>query len=114
MTRQQTSVRTDLSPITLTVVWDGLRGLCDDIGFALQRTAYSEVVREAGDCSAAIFDRRGRNVAMGVFSPGFVGPMTFIVERLLETFSVESLAPGDALITNDIYIGAGQLPDTFT
>jgi len=27
---------------------------------------------------------------------------------------VESLEPGDALITNDIYIGAGQLPDTFT
>jgi N-methylhydantoinase B len=104
---------TKVNPITLTVVWGGLRGLCTDVGLALQRTAYSAVVRDAGDCAAAIFDRQGRNVAQGVFSPGHLGPMTFIVERMLEKVPVESLAPGDALITNDIYIGAGQLPDTF-
>lgn len=107
------SVATRVNPITFTVVWDGLRALCADIGYALQRTAYSAIVRDAGDCAAAIFDRRGRNIAQGVFSPGHLGPMTFIVERMLEVVPVESIAPGDALVTNDIYIGAGQLPDTF-
>lgn len=102
-----------VNPITLTVVWDGLRALCADIGYALQRTAYSAIVRDAGDCAAAIFDRHGRNVAQGVFSPGHLGPMTFMVERMLEVVPMETLVPGDALITNDIYIGAGQLPDTF-
>lgn len=105
-------VRVD--PITLTVVWDGLRGLCADIGLALQRTAYSEIVREAGDCSAAVFDRTGRMIAQGVYSPGHLGPMATIVQSMLEQIPVESLEQGDALITNDIYIGAGQLPDAFS
>jgi N-methylhydantoinase B len=106
--------RVEVDPITLTVVWDGLQGLCADIGLALQRTAYSEIVREAGDCSAAVFDRRGRMIAQGVYSPGHLGSMMSIVQHMLEAVPVGSLEPGDALITNDIYIGAGQLPDTFT
>jgi N-methylhydantoinase B len=77
-----------VDPITLTVVWDGLRGLCADIGLALQRTAYSEIVREAGDCSAAVFDRSGRMIAQGVYSPGHLGPMTFIVQSMLEQIPV--------------------------
>jgi N-methylhydantoinase B len=104
---------TRVDPITLTVVWDGLRALCADVGYALQRTAYSAIVRDAGDCSAAMFDRRGRNIAQGVFSPGHLGPMTFIVEHMLDVHPAETLAEGDVLVTNDIYIGAGQLPDTF-
>ncbi|MEX2554152.1 MAG: hydantoinase B/oxoprolinase family protein [Actinomycetota bacterium] len=105
---------TRVDPITLTVVWDGLRGLCADIGLALQRTAYSEIVREAGDCSAAVFDRTGRMIAQGVYSPGHLGPMATIVQSMLEVIPVDSLERGDAMITNDIYIGAGQLPDAFT
>ena len=109
-----TTTEARIDPITLTVVWDGLRGLCADIGLALQRTAYSEIVRDAGDCSAAVFDRSGRMIAQGVFSPGHLGPMATIVQSMLEEIPIESLEPGDALITNDIYIGAGQLPDAFT
>lgn len=104
---------TAVDPITLTIVWNGLQALCTDVGFALQRTAHSAIVRDAGDCAAALFDANGVNIAQGVFSPGHLGPMTFIVERMLERFPHGTLHPGDALITNDIYIGAGQLPDTF-
>ena len=103
-----------IDPITLTVVWNGLRSVSEDIGYALQRTAHSEIVRDAADCSAAVFDAEGRNVAQGVFSPGMVGPMTFMVQRVLERVPVQELSPGDAILTNDIYIGAGHLPDTFT
>lgn len=102
-----------VDPITLTVVWDGLRAMCADVGYALQRTAYSAIVRDAGDCAAALFDRRGRNIAQGVFSPGHLGPMTFIVEHMLDVHPADTMVPGDILITNDIYLGAGQLQDTF-
>jgi N-methylhydantoinase B len=40
--------------------------------------------------------------------------MNFMVETMLGHFPADTLRPGDALITNDIYIGAGQLQDTFT
>ncbi len=53
-------------------------------------------------------------IAQGVYSPGHLGPMATIVQNMLDVIPVESLEPGDALITNDIYIGAGQLPDAFT
>jgi N-methylhydantoinase B len=105
---------TELDPITLTVVWDGLRGLCDEMGFVLQRTSYSQIVRDAGDCAAAVFDRHGRNIAQGVFSPGHIVPMGLIVRNLLERWDVNDIHPGDSFITNDIYIGAGQLNDAFT
>ena len=103
-----------VDPITLTVVWNGVRSVSEDIAHALQRTAHSEIVRDAADCSAAVFDAAGRNVAQGVFSPGMVGPMTSMVHHLLEHVPVEELEPGDAILTNDIYIGAGHLPDAFT
>lgn len=103
-----------VDPITLTVVWNGLESLCGDVGHALQRTAHSEIVRDAGDCAAAVFDARGRNVAQGVYSPGMLGPMTYIVQRVLERVDADGLGPGDAILTNDIYIGAGHLPDAFT
>jgi N-methylhydantoinase B len=103
-----------VDPITLTVVWNGLESVCADVGYALQRTAHSEIVRDAGDCAAAVFDARGRNIAQGVYSPGMLGPMTFIVQRVLERLDVNDLGPGDAILTNDIYIGAGHLPDAFT
>lgn len=40
--------------------------------------------------------------------------MTSMVRHLLEHVPVEDLEPGDAILTNDIYIGAGHLPDAFT
>lgn len=103
-----------LDPITFTVVWDGLNGICNEMGYHLMRTAFSELAREAADISAAFYDRRGRLIAQGVFSPGHLGAMISVIEHVVENFPLEEFRPGDAIVTNDIYIGAGQLSDTFT
>jgi N-methylhydantoinase B len=99
--------------ITRTVVWAALHSIAEEAGTALRQTAYSLAVREGRDFSVALFDARGQMVAQGDFSPGHLGSMPSIVGHVLREYPVETLAPGDAIILNDLYMGSGHLPDFF-
>ena len=45
-----------LDPVTLEVLWNRLLSVANEQQAALMRTAFSTVVREAQDCSSALFD----------------------------------------------------------
>ena len=47
-----------LSEIELQVMWDRLMAIVEEQGQVLMRAAFSPIVRECGDISAGIFDRR--------------------------------------------------------
>ena len=49
--------------IELEIVWSNLISIVSEQAKALQRIAFSPIVREAGDLANALFDRRGRMVA---------------------------------------------------
>src|SRR3546814_10557127 len=66
-----------VDPITLTVLWKTLISIAEEMGTALRRTAFSEAVREGDDFSAAVFDRFGRMIAQGNFTPG---PLAYVCE----------------------------------
>ncbi len=100
-------------PITVGVVWAALLSIADEAGSALRRTAYSAAVREGRDFSIGLFDSRGQMVAQGDFSPGHLGSMPSMVRHVLREYPAESLAPGDAIVLNDLYMGSGHLPDFF-
>ena len=69
---------------------------------ALQRTSFTSIVREAGDLSAGVFDRRGFMVAQAVTgTPGHINSMALAMKHFLAAHPVETLRPGDVLITND-------------
>jgi N-methylhydantoinase B len=102
-----------VDPITLTVVWNTLVSIADEMGEALRRTAFSEAVREGADFSTGLFDRRGRLVAQGNFTPGHLGAMPYAVKNCLDYIPPEELRPGDMLVTNDAYLGGGHFPDFF-
>src|SRR4051812_35631811 len=101
----------EIDPILLGSVWRSLTAIANDAGRTLQRTAYSEAVREGRDFSVAVFDRYARMVAQGDYSPGHLGSMPGVVARVLEQFPAETLRPGDGIILNDPWIGSGHLPD---
>ena len=63
-----------LDPITLTVIWNSLISIADELGVTLRHTAFSEGVREGDDFSTAIFDRNAVMIAQGNFSPGIWVP----------------------------------------
>ena len=52
-----------MDPVTLEICWNRLVGVVNEQAAALQRTSFTSIVREAGDLSAGVFDRRGFMVA---------------------------------------------------
>jgi len=105
--------KSDLDPITLTVIWKGVLSIAEELGVTLRHTAFSEGVREGDDFSTAVFDAQGRMIAQGPFSPGHLGSFPYVVRSALEYFPVETLTPGDGILLNDSQLGSGHFPDTF-
>ena len=104
--------RNSLDPILLEVLWNRLVSVVEEQARALMRTSFTSVVREAGDLSAGLFDRRGRMVAQAVTgTPGHVNAMATSAHHFLEAFPVETLEPGDALVTNHPWQTSGHLND---
>jgi len=103
----------ELDPITFTVIWDRLVAMCNEMGSVLQQTGKSEAVSLGQDFSTGLFDREGRLVAQGNFSPGHLGSMPYAVEYVRERFPEDDLEPGDGIVLNDSQMGSGHLPDMF-
>jgi N-methylhydantoinase B len=103
----------DVDPITLTVIWNTMLSIAEELGTTLRHTAFSEGVREGDDFSTALFDSNALMIAQGNFSPGHLGAMPTCVKRALEYIPPESLGPGDSILLNDSFIGSGHFPDTF-
>ncbi|OGL04708.1 MAG: hypothetical protein A3I03_13765 [Candidatus Rokubacteria bacterium RIFCSPLOWO2_02_FULL_68_19] len=101
-----------MDPVTLEVCWNRLIGIVNEQAAALQRTSFTSVVREAGDLSAGVFDRRGWMVAQAVTgTPGHINSMALAQRHFLAAYPLERLRPGDVLITNDPWKTSGHLND---
>lgn len=94
------------------LVWDRLLAIVEEQAQTLMRTAFSTVVREAGDLSAGVFDTRGRMLAQAVTgTPGHVNAMAASVSHFLKRFPLAGMQPGDVLMTNDPWLATGHLND---
>jgi N-methylhydantoinase B len=102
-----------INALTLTVIWNGIMSIAEELGITLRHTAFSEGVREGDDFSTAIFDRQGRMIAQGNFSPGHLGSMPYVVQHVRNYFPEERLKPGDSIALNDSFMGSGHFPDVF-
>lgn len=101
-----------LDQLTLDVLWSRLVATVNEQAAALMRSSFTSIVREAGDLSAGVFDRRGRMVAQAVTgTPGHINSMATGMVHFLERFPVDTLRPGDVLVTNDPWKTASQLND---
>jgi N-methylhydantoinase B len=101
-----------MDPVTLEVCWSRLIGVVNEQAAALMRTSFTSIVREAGDLSAGVFDRRGYMVAQAVTgTPGHINSMALAMGHFLRAFPVDTLRPGDVLITNDPWQTSGHLND---
>jgi N-methylhydantoinase B len=101
-----------LDPVTLEICWNRLISVVNEQATALQRTSFTSIVREAGDLSAGVFDRRGYMVAQAVTgTPGHINSMALAMKHFLAACPVSTLRPGDVLITNDPWKTSGHLND---
>lgn len=104
--------QTALSALYRQIMWNRLVAVVEEQAKALMRTAFSTSVRESGDLSAGVFDRRGRMVAQAVTgTPGHVNSMATAVAHFLRKFPLDTMSPGDHYITNDPWVSSGHLHD---
>ena len=102
----------NFDPIELEILWQSLISTVNEQARALQRSAFSPIVREAGDLANAVFDQRGRMVAQAVTgTPGHINSLAIGAANMLAEIPPANLKPGDVLVTNDPYKTAGQLLD---
>ena len=95
--------------ISLEVFKNLFISVSEEMGMALQRTAYSPNIKERLDFSCALFDPQGQMVAQAAHIPVHLGAMPASVAAAIE--AVGTFGPGDVVILNDPYLGGTHLPD---
>jgi N-methylhydantoinase B len=105
---------TNFNPINFQILWSRIVNIADEMAITLVRTAFSHVVRENQDYGCGIYDAAGQMLAQSTqCTPGHIGAMPIVVRKMLERHPAHTLQPGDVLITNDPWVGAGHTPDIF-
>ena len=101
-----------LDGIELEILWSNLISIVSEQARALQRIAFSPIVREAGDLATALFDSDARMVAQAITgTPGHINSLGAAAGNLVDIIPPEELNPGDVLITNDPWMSAGHFFD---
>ncbi len=100
-----------IDPVTLAVIHNGLQQVCNEMDLAFVRAAFSPVISEALDRSDGIYHRdSGDLIAQGELGlPVFVGTMQFGTREVIKR--AKNLRPGDLFIVNDPYLGGTHLMD---
>ncbi|HET6520478.1 MAG TPA: hydantoinase B/oxoprolinase family protein [Geminicoccaceae bacterium] len=112
MSHPQHHGRAALADIRKQIMWNRLIAVVEEQAMTLLRTAFSPIVRECGDLSAGVFDRRGRMLAQAVTgTPGHVNSMARSVAHFIRHFPLETMREGDIYICNDPWMGTGHLHD---
>ncbi len=93
--------------IELQVLGSALRSVAEEMGAVLVRSAFSANIKERRDCSAALFDERGRMIAQAEHIPVHLGAMPDAVAAVMR----HDPRRDDVFILNDPYTGGTHLPD---
>ena len=99
-------------PITEELFRNAISALGDEMVLTIYRTAYSGVLKNIMDYSAAICDAEGRLVAQGLSLPGHLASIPVSLKAVLAAFG-DDISEGDIFINNDPYDGGMHLPDIF-
>jgi len=99
-----------VDPITLEVLRNRLEAIAQEMQDALVRSAYSNIIKEGHDCSAALFDSGGEVIAQATALPAQLGVLPTAVKRMVAIFEGK-LSDSDVLAVNDPYDGGTHLPD---
>jgi 5-oxoprolinase (ATP-hydrolysing) len=100
---------TDVDPVMLEIFNNLFMSIAEQMGYALQNTAYSINIKERLDFSCAVFDADGALVANAPHMPVHLGSMDASVETVIR--GNPAPRPGDAYVLNAPYNGGTHLPD---
>src|SRR5437660_2026749 len=98
-----------IDPITRSVVQERLSLIVKEMGEAMLRTSYSQILNSSRDFSLAICDTDGRLIAQADHLPVHVGALPWATLAVEERF--KDVKAGDVILLNDPYNGGSHLPD---
>jgi N-methylhydantoinase B len=98
-----------IDPITRSVVQHRLSSIVAEMGEAMLRTSYSQILNSSRDFSLAICDTGGRLIAQADHIPVHVGALPWATLAVEQRF--RDVRPGDVFLLNDPYHGGSHLPD---
>lgn len=98
-----------VDPITRSVVQHRLTSIVTEMGEAMLRTSYSQILNSSRDFSIAICDTNARLVAQADHIPIHVGALPWATRAVEARF--DDVAPGDVILLNDPYHGGSHLQD---
>jgi 5-oxoprolinase (ATP-hydrolysing) len=104
------AIGTKADPVMLEVFNNLFMSLAEQMGVALQNTAYSVNIKERLDFSCAVFDGNGSLVANAPHMPVHLGSMDRAVETIIRE-NKGKIRPGDVYAINAPYNGGTHLPD---
>src|SRR5262245_19037854 len=99
-----------VDPITVSVIQHRLRAIVEEMGEAMLRTSYSQILNSSRDFSTALCDPEGRLIAQAEHVPIHVGALPFAAKAVHDFFK-GTIRPGDVYLLNDPYWGGNHLPD---
>jgi 5-oxoprolinase (ATP-hydrolysing) len=108
--RRARAIGTDADPVMLEIFNNLFMSIAEQMGVALQNTAYSVNIKERLDFSCAIFAADGTLVANAPHVPVHLGSMDRAVETIIRD-NKGQIAPGDVFANNAPYNGGTHLPD---
>ena len=104
------AIGTEADPVMLEMFNNLFMSIAEQMGVALQNTAYSVNIKERLDFSCAVFDADGTLVANAPHMPVHLGSMDRSVETVIRE-NKGRIAPGDVYAINAPYNGGTHLPD---
>jgi len=104
------AIGTHADPVMLEMFNNLFMSIAEQMGVALQNTAYSVNIKERLDFSCAVFDGEGSLVANAPHMPVHLGSMDRAVETVIRE-NRGKIRPGDAYAINAPYNGGTHLPD---
>jgi N-methylhydantoinase B len=97
-------------PAAFEIMKNALYKIAEEMRVVLAKTAYSPILKSAGDYSCGVFDAVGDMVAQGPDLPIHLGSMPDAVRAIVDAFG-KDVHRGDVFIHNDPYCGGSHLPD---
>jgi 5-oxoprolinase (ATP-hydrolysing) len=109
--QQSVSANSDKADTILLEVFNSLfMSIAEQMGFALQNTAYSVNIKERLDFSCAIFDAQGNLIANAPHMPVHLGSMGESIKTVMRD-NAGAMKRGDVYVLNNPYAGGTHLPD---
>lgn len=102
---------TAFDPILLEVFVSRFDMIAQEMQSTLIRSAYSIILKEAGDCSCAVFLPSGEMITQSTSNPIHLALFVPAFQNVTAKYPLATWAEGDVYIMNDPYAGGSHIPD---